>query len=368
MNHKRTSTALDRYVSERGVSDIVTAVKADCQRLIAGQSLPPVQLETPLILEQQRIKAVRRIKLPVDGRVFWEKDGYVIEINSGAYPARQNFTLAHEIAHTLFLPYEDYPHASSKQREAASQDDGGRREEWLCNMAAGQLLMPEPLLHPRVRAWGLSVSVLRKVAYEFGVSLPVAAIRVAETSPWPVCIAGWQNDQDVDGEILVNWSYASENAGIFLLRGATARDTSLLDQAKSGKRSASGYTDLGFMKALRTPLQKRFYTEAFTYTFGRTEQIVTVTIFDRSAEIIANLLDHARDAQEFERSGASRQLGFPWYREMRQLVFSFPLVPSPPLVVPERCRSYSPAATQDLSSDQLTFLGTTASRQLELPL
>ena len=123
-------------------------------------------------------------------------DGPVIKVNQNHNPARQNFSCAHEIGHTLFgeLKLERYiqdieyrtfnPQGHAKARATA--------RERLCDIAATELLMPEFAFRRYLSGFGVSINSIERLSNIFRVSIRAAAWRIAEVSTEPCITLLWQ--------------------------------------------------------------------------------------------------------------------------------------------------------------------------------
>ena len=123
-------------------------------------------------------------------------DGFVIKVNENHNLARQNFSCAHEIGHTVFgeLELEPYiqrieyrtfnPQARDRIRAAA--------RERLCDAAATELLMPEAVFKKYLSGYGTSIYSVERLANIFRVSIQTVAIRIAELSEERCIAIMWQ--------------------------------------------------------------------------------------------------------------------------------------------------------------------------------
>jgi O-acetyl-ADP-ribose deacetylase (regulator of RNase III) len=130
------------------------------------------------------IEVVPKEELP-DARTVPIGAGEVtIEYNPARPRHRLRFSLAHEIAHTLFpdvakiVRYRDNP--------AAGPQDGWQLE-LLCNVAAGELLMPTDTL-PMLRTGPLEIEELMALRTTFGVSAEVLLRRATKLATYPVAM------------------------------------------------------------------------------------------------------------------------------------------------------------------------------------
>lgn len=159
-----------------------------------GYAKPPFLAED--LVRFLPVKRIVKADLKRAGAILIKfDDGYVIKINKNHLPARQNFSCAHEIGHILFneLKLEDYiktieyrtfnPQASSIARAKA--------KERLCDLAAAELMMPEPVFREYLSNVGASITSVEKLAGMFKTSIESTAIRVAETSAEPCITLVW---------------------------------------------------------------------------------------------------------------------------------------------------------------------------------
>ncbi|MGH9431045.1 MAG: ImmA/IrrE family metallo-endopeptidase [Terriglobia bacterium] len=105
-----------------------------------------------------------------------------IKINCMSPPARQKFTLAHELAHLILRP----GHAKTARRCVSSSD-----LEDACDILAAELLMPLAEVKNSTSGIG-SIEDLLTLARRFGSSLNATAIRVKEVAGWKESIGLWK--------------------------------------------------------------------------------------------------------------------------------------------------------------------------------
>lgn len=101
-----------------------------------------------------------------------------ILVNASSPPSRQNFTICHEIAHTLFPDHFDIV----RKRQGAVHPQAGHRElEALCNLAASELLMPMAAFARDVVYHGLSLASVGPLMERYGASAEAVARRMVAT-------------------------------------------------------------------------------------------------------------------------------------------------------------------------------------------
>ena len=115
-------------------------------------------------------------------------EGFRILYNSTVRSeGRKRFSIAHEIAHTLF------PDAAAAVRRRAKREDYETAEEielerW-CDKVAAELLMPEPVFQQSIDEFGAEASAIPALAERFEVSLSASAVRFVEMSEEPCAVA-----------------------------------------------------------------------------------------------------------------------------------------------------------------------------------
>jgi hypothetical protein len=100
----------------------------------SGPPYDPIALASFLGIET----VPKRLEDEEDARLVPLGEGTRIEFNPTRRPERRRFSVAHEIAHTLF---EDYAEAVRRRTIHRGGGDDWQLES-LCNLAAGELLMP----------------------------------------------------------------------------------------------------------------------------------------------------------------------------------------------------------------------------------
>ena len=131
----------------------------------------------------------------IDAMLIPLPEGYSVVINELAPGTRQNFSLAHELAHIMVLEAESSDQGLPKQtryRSSASATAKWKAEERLCDAIAAELLMPEQLFTREISKFGRSLEHLPRLAKLFGASLTATAIRYSEVIPEPCHLIWWK--------------------------------------------------------------------------------------------------------------------------------------------------------------------------------
>ena len=116
----------------------------------------------------------------IDARTISNEKGLRIQFNPTQPRERLRFSIAHEIAHTLFPDVGDAP----RHRGGDRSDPDDWQLEMLCNLAAAEFVMPVGSLPPRDHL--LSIEELIKECRRFDVSVEAFLIRVTKVTNEPV--------------------------------------------------------------------------------------------------------------------------------------------------------------------------------------
>jgi hypothetical protein len=118
-----------------------------------------------------------------DGRIYPGRDGaLIVETRPNLSIRRKRFTICHEIAHTLF------PDCYEMVRFRGIADAKHRELEALCNLAAGEFLMP---LNPFLRelaGQSPSIPIAETLSQRFEASLEATLRRLVDVSNTPLAL------------------------------------------------------------------------------------------------------------------------------------------------------------------------------------
>lgn len=255
------SAAAKQLAREVGVHDPVAAVRLRGSALIATLAGPPFKVDAPAILNATNIRAIRELtNSSLDGRIFRGDAGYIIELNRRLGPARRAFTLAHEIAHTFFL---NTVGLGERTDSTTGQFDQGNEEEYLCDVAAAEMLMPAAaFIHqgvsPQIPDWfaaknaflkrvfdyGPSILSVLNLSKEFGTSLTATARRFAELTKENVYIGFWRVTPVRTIEF--DYGFSSTHIDWRIARAFTPDPSTPVSQALTAEELSEGLGELGF--------------------------------------------------------------------------------------------------------------------------
>ncbi len=124
----------------------------------------------------------------MSGVLLKSREGYIMKLNTNHHPLRQNFSCAHEVGHTILHELNMKSCANNAEFRMRNSNVDQLEIERLCDTVAAELLMPEQIFLRHLSSFDVSVSSIERMARTFKVSIPSAAIRIAELCAEP-CIA-----------------------------------------------------------------------------------------------------------------------------------------------------------------------------------
>ena len=194
-----------------------------------------------------------------DGRVYVDEAGRVtVEVDGRHAPARQRFTVAHELLHTAFPGFRrERRYRVDDDLELALFSRSRAEEEQLCDWGAGVLLMPDELTWSYRTDQGLRA--VERLARDAKVSLEAAGLRLVERSAKPAAflVAG-----SADGCLRVRYARV-QDVRVFVPRGAEIAPRSVLSRAATSGRRERG------VEPLPGRSSRPFHVEAKSYPVGR---------------------------------------------------------------------------------------------------
>ena len=111
--------------------------------------------------------------------------GLRIFVNVSDSKGRQNFSICHEVCHTLFPHFLANPVVKDAYTGSFPIKN---EEEWLCDFGASRLLLPPPLLKVKALEYGPSIRAVFNLADDFGASIEATAIAWSALNLWPIAV------------------------------------------------------------------------------------------------------------------------------------------------------------------------------------
>ncbi|WP_194242498.1 ImmA/IrrE family metallo-endopeptidase [Gimesia benthica] len=183
--HKHVQAIID----ETGEEDPFEAVRVKARRVITDYvslfgEQPPFNLKA--------IASVRGLhwsdddpRFSPDSEIAPEADGRVVLRVSKSRPeSRQRFSIGHEIGHTLFPEYQLAVRCrKGTERNWAAPED---LLETLCDVAASELMFPDPWFRDRIDSFELSAANIAELANYYIASRDATVRRLVELHPEPM--------------------------------------------------------------------------------------------------------------------------------------------------------------------------------------
>ena len=267
-----------------------THIIVERARQLVGQMVTSKGNDMPPFLPEDfaRMKGISKIEQADLGNtsavLLKFHDGYVIKVNKNHHPVRQNFSCAHEIGHILFGELHLEHHLQSIEYRTFNPSNTGRlrssAKERLCDIAATELLMPENVFRRYLSDFGASVTSIEQLARTFKVSIPAAAIRIAEISLRPCLTMLWQH-QIKRGMKTLKLAWCT-NPGISFSAGVrylpvnnSVRYPSVLHQAYDQGNIVNCYRQFRHGGAV-----KRLLVESKGFGYGNTRYVISLAFLD----------------------------------------------------------------------------------------
>ncbi len=209
----KTHTAAERYICQlTGAQSPSLAMKWLMSQLAKDAGIDKVPVDPMQVATNRRIHpTLLRQMSPAVGWLKVNENGFVIGVNSAPLSrTRERFTIAHEIAHTLFYDIQVSP--------PRYMGDGSRNEycrvETLCDLGASHLLVPtNQLITYSKRMTYLSLLGLKELAELFGVSIQTCCIALERVNFWGmfgqqiIVLAGEKFVGEADGNLKARYVY-----------------------------------------------------------------------------------------------------------------------------------------------------------------
>lgn len=194
---KRTWThpSVLRLIKESGGDDPIEIIRTRARNLVLtafelgwdGPPYNPIQLASYLGIDVVPNDSV------VDARIVPQKKSFQIQYNPFQRPTRINFSVSHEIAHTLF------PDCAEAVRNREMHPMENRQLEQLCNAAAAEIQLPYAVFSHDANSASPSIEGLIDLATKYKASLESVFIRYAEVidKPCAILIGIFQNESSI---------------------------------------------------------------------------------------------------------------------------------------------------------------------------
>lgn len=184
-----TSAVARELVAVTGLPDAQMAIRQLARDALAEAEVEAAPVDLALVASFQGVRAIEVAEMAQAGRLIPESGGYRIQLNAGHSHRKRRFTTGHEIGHLLIPAYRSRP--LPIEDLFTGQFDTGREEEFLCDVAAAELLLPDDLFRPAAQACGCHLNAVLELAARFDASREATARRLVETNLWPCALVVW---------------------------------------------------------------------------------------------------------------------------------------------------------------------------------
>lgn len=175
-----------------GVSDAQLAIRQLARGALTEAEVEAAPVDLDLVASFQGVRSIDLVEMSQAGRLIPDEGGYRIQLNASHPVPKRRFTIGHEIGHLLIPSYRRQPHhvedIATGQFDAS---DASQEEEYLCDIAATELLLPDRLFRPYAQAAGCHLSAVLELATRFEASREATARRLIELDLWPCALVLW---------------------------------------------------------------------------------------------------------------------------------------------------------------------------------
>lgn len=172
-----------------GLPDALKAMKQLARDALAEAEVQAVPVDLARVASFQGVRSIELAEMTQAGRLIPDEGGYRIQVNAGHSHRKRRFTTGHEVGHLLIPAYRSRPHLV--QDLFTGQFDADREEEFLCDAAAAELLLPDHLFRPAAQACGCHLGAVLELAARYEASREATARRLVETNLWPCALVVW---------------------------------------------------------------------------------------------------------------------------------------------------------------------------------
>ncbi|MFY9315377.1 MAG: ImmA/IrrE family metallo-endopeptidase [Burkholderiales bacterium] len=238
-------------------------------------------LSTPIDVEalarRRDIRGIEYREVGGDGQISrLPGGGYVVTVNRAHSEQRRRFTIAHEIAHTLFFEAlgEESEQLGMEYEEGRDPD-----EERICDFVAARLLLPPKQVERFLKQHSIDVSTVVSLAHEFDCSLRAAARCFLQHFPLKARVIFWEY-LEKRGMFVARWLEATEESGRagrlrFDLRANEPAYTDFLERRQLWGR---------YWIRLDGPLD-RYFVDGIAFR-STPRRLLTLIVLDEAAEMI----------------------------------------------------------------------------------
>lgn len=243
---KWTHQSVLKMIEESDGEDPISVVKNKCRELVLdafsrGWAGPPFD-----VIELAKLNGmeISPYELVTDARISPVKGQFKIEYNPFQSPARINFSIAHEIGHTLFSDCAE----TIRYRENKLEDESWQLE-FLCNVAASELLLPYAEFANEANSVDLNITSIIELARKYNASVESVFLRFCDVveKPCAIALASFKEN----GTLQVDYSKTSASSTLQINRGYIIPKTSNVYECKKTGWTSHHKEDWDVFKSMR---------------------------------------------------------------------------------------------------------------------
>jgi Zn-dependent peptidase ImmA (M78 family) len=236
-NKKWKNRSIQLLMQENNLEDPIAIIRSKARDLVLqafekGWSGPPFD---PLQLAKLMKIAVTPNEAISEARILVIKDQFVIEYNPFQRQTRINFSISHELGHSLFTDWTE----NVRNREEDKKDDLWELE-FLCDVAASEILLPYAEFAEEANTKPLNLQTLLDISNTYRASLEAVFLRFAEVVDKPCAILIASFEQEDKKRLYVDYFKASGSSTLKIPGGYIIPENS-----KAYECINSGWTSQG---------------------------------------------------------------------------------------------------------------------------
>lgn len=231
----------------------------------------------------QGIKKIIKTDLGrIDALLLRLDDGYAVKLNALHHPVRQNFSLAHEIAHT-FLMDMDMRLGNSTTKLHSCSGGSTSAEEALCHIGAAELLMPAAKFKRYTEKYGFSIRSIWPIARAFQTSIGATTRRFTEIAPEPCLVIAWtfrEGPNSNKRKLRILWSHQpskkTDRDALFIPHNKSIKENSIIYEAYSSDKATTAFELLSLGN-----LKGSYYIESKGFSYGARRYVLSLVFLER---------------------------------------------------------------------------------------
>lgn len=186
------SEAAKSLCATHGADDPVSIILRLAEQLVADTGLSRPAKNLKILASFQDIIDIQECQMPDAGRLVPTERGLVVQVNASHLLPKRNFSACHEIGHTLIPSFHDAGVLQRRIDLSTGEFNVDEEEEFLCDVAASEILLPTGEFLAAAPAQPLRFEILPYLASEFEASLEATANKLVRSGLANVAVIVWE--------------------------------------------------------------------------------------------------------------------------------------------------------------------------------